>query len=879
MRLETLREEIETFGTETKEIVGTIKIENQALLVDFVSNQVYSDPVGSLVRELTSNCFDAHVKLEKITEVPVEDAVIVKYEEIEGIGTVSFIDFGTGMSPELITEVYVNLLDSTKRDNDDEHGGFGMGSKSFLSYTDSVDVITNVNGIKYHYIVGKNTDGLIAATPLFEKTTDEKNGTEVRVVIKDIDHKHSRYDSEDYGLFKEAVKRQLYYFDNVYTEGFEIDNNYTIYETDTFKFRDSYENPFEELHLILGKVAYPIDWKQVGMEAIMLPVGIKFNIGELPVTLSRENVRYANKECAIKIKKRIEETIAEVVKLFNKNNSTITDLNLYIQRKEYNNKYLELQGCSISLPKKMVWENGKHIYEDAIKGLKNSAFEGTKHIPLLGVPNDPFFCFQFRGKVVKIDGRGNAKLEDLNDDELKNVFKTVKSNQSRTYRIKGERDKKKDAFIQHQVGNLQWLLITKKRSYYQSYCDQLKLGEKIKRTVPTKEFFYGVVGWSEDLSEIHYNYIAKHKEDGLGFLTSNKKVTIRTPFILEGQDEFGQPYVWNKTRIIIAYKKAMTKDLVSRTQSYENQVPTPHYLSQLALNKVTRRKIKLEGHVTIYDIIGGNGNTSSELDLSTLEKFTGFIIYTEKDKAKELKLVRDMLANRESKSYTSKTGKLHVTSRNSTWRSMSTLRPEACQMFVTAKGNHHHFKNNRYYMHLEEFLSNNNRIFRNSVTAWYVNKELQNIYNKNSKLCDNLSKFSTRIAEIKKGLSTWGSANWRSYNNIDEFMISCFEVAKEQNMLVTERLEELETIKEWFTPNLAIIDLLDEKAFYDESHLKDIVLLLKIKKKRLSAEHYFVPTEEEEKVLEQGKDIISYQLSLEPMKKKLLVHNQLKRTA
>lgn len=857
MKLEKLSEDIDDFGGENNDIVGGIRMENLPLFMDFLSNQVYSDPPGSIVRELTSNCYDAHASLQKITGVEVEDAVIVKYEEVEGVGTLSFRDFGTGMSPEIITSTYVNLLDSTKRDNNDEHGGYGIGSKSFLSYTDSVDVITIVDGMKYHYIVGKNVDGLIAATPLFKKETLERNGTEVRLILKDVDYRNSRYDSEDYELFKKAVEKQLYYFDNVYTEGFEIENNYSIFETNTFKYRESYNHPFEELHVILGRAVYPIDWKQVEMEPIKLPVGIKFNIGELPVTLSRENLRYANKNLVNILKAKIEETLKEVVNLYNKNSAIIAELGNYISKIKYNNKYLTINACSIPFPNKMISNNkGEYVYIDAIDGLLPIKYEPLKHVPLLKIPKDPYFIFKFLGKINKIDGRGTAKLEEVSTSK-DDVFSITKSQVSmRLYRIRGEasREKVKDRFINSSKQGLYWYLITKKKCTFQTFNNELELGEVVKRNVPTK-----ISKWNDETqSEL--------------LVDSTKKISVRTPFILEGHDKDGNPYVWNKTRIIKEFKKAITADLVSRSQSYENTEITAHFLAQEKLNRVTKKKVKLEGHVTIYDIINDNGNVSSELDLSTLQKFSGFIIYAEKDRAKELKLVRDMLSNQAPYRKT-KFVKCHSRTIKRNSYGEPVLWNAACKIFITAKGNHKHFKDNRYYMHLEDFLSNNNRLFRNCVTAWYVKRELYKIEKEHTRLYDNLGLFNSQLDNIDRELSKWAKKHWNSYYSMDEFMQSCYEIALEKNMLVIDKIQELDIIKEWFTPDLGIIGLLEEKAFINQVYIKDIVFLLKSKKKRLSAEHYFIPTKEEEKVLEEAKELVVYQLSLEPMKNQLIVYN------
>ena len=141
-------------------------------------------------------------------------------------------------------------------------------------------------------------------------------------------------------------------------------------------------------------------------------------------------------------------------------------------------------------------------------------------------------------------------------------------------------------------------------------------------------------------------------------------------------------------------------------------------------------------------------------------------------------------------------------------------------------------------MEADEFLSNGNRIFRNSVTAWYINKELYNITDSNENLVSNLGKLNSRLYKKWNELVVWKHEHWRSNYPNNEFMQSCYEVGIEKNLLRTDLLEDLQEIKKWFTQDLLIFDLLDKKAFKDEDHLKDIIVLLKHKKKRLSPEFY-----------------------------------------
>lgn len=83
----------------------------------------YSDPISSIVRELTSNCMDSH------TEAKVDTPVIVTMDYDDAGKYISFEDNGAGISVDRFNKIYRKLLESTKEDSNDELGGFGLNKK------------------------------------------------------------------------------------------------------------------------------------------------------------------------------------------------------------------------------------------------------------------------------------------------------------------------------------------------------------------------------------------------------------------------------------------------------------------------------------------------------------------------------------------------------------------------------------------------------------------------------------------------------------------------------------------------------------------------------------------------------------------------------
>lgn len=95
---------------------------------------------------------------------------------------ITITDHGEGMSPEFMTEMFSSLGASTKDQDEDAIGGFGIGSKSVLSLTDYATWRTVKDGQATVMIISTdNVDGFAVNTATTD--TDEDNGTTVTVPV------------------------------------------------------------------------------------------------------------------------------------------------------------------------------------------------------------------------------------------------------------------------------------------------------------------------------------------------------------------------------------------------------------------------------------------------------------------------------------------------------------------------------------------------------------------------------------------------------------------------------------------------------------------------------------------------------------------------
>lgn len=312
-----------------------------SMVFQLFTKNVYSNPIGTVVREITSNCFDSHV------EAGVNDPVVIKRSKDPETGTryISFIDFGVGMSPQRVEDIYMVYFESTKRVDNTQIGGFGIGGKTPLAYRRSTGegeaeydnsfyVITNYDGIKYYYCIfqGENSPEV---SLLHKEETTERNGTEIRIPVLERDEQ----------TFEREMRKQLYYFENIIFEGFEekdkegnitrsteVENDYQIIRGKTFLYRgDKYSS---YMHVCLGRVAYPIDFSALGLYEgdYRLPVAIKLEVGDVGVTVSREQLDYS--EGTIKVlKAKLKEVMDELTEMLRKQYSNVQTLQEYYEAK------------------------------------------------------------------------------------------------------------------------------------------------------------------------------------------------------------------------------------------------------------------------------------------------------------------------------------------------------------------------------------------------------------------------------------------------------------------------------------------------------------------------------------------------------------------
>jgi len=164
-------------------------ISDVRLVVDILS-KLYAYPIRTLVQEYICNGRDAMREAGTWGKLPIEITVPNTLDPVFKVR-----DFGVGISPDRMENIFVNYGSSTKRNTNAQTGGFGIGAKSAFSYTDSFTVTSYFNGNKYLYVAHLGDSG--GVNLISTEHTSEANGVEISIGVK----------PKDIAEFKNAIQR------------------------------------------------------------------------------------------------------------------------------------------------------------------------------------------------------------------------------------------------------------------------------------------------------------------------------------------------------------------------------------------------------------------------------------------------------------------------------------------------------------------------------------------------------------------------------------------------------------------------------------------------------------------------------------------------
>jgi len=173
-------------GTHAAQKSMCIGIGNEEIVLDIIADRLYSDKARVVLQEYASNARDAH-REAGMHHMPISVHLPGKLDPMLKIR-----DYGRGMSPDVVQNVFVLMGNSTKRDDNTQTGGFGIGAKCGFAYgTRTFTVVTNHEGTRYTYLCYRAGTGKFKMDPVGSEPTDEQ-GTEIQIPVAESDFQRMR---------------------------------------------------------------------------------------------------------------------------------------------------------------------------------------------------------------------------------------------------------------------------------------------------------------------------------------------------------------------------------------------------------------------------------------------------------------------------------------------------------------------------------------------------------------------------------------------------------------------------------------------------------------------------------------------------------------
>lgn len=224
--------------------VQALAIAQTAEFFTVLSDTLYSNKPRAVIREVLCNAWDAHIvsgRTDKHVKTEIKDDQLI------------IRDFGYGIAPADMHKIYCVYGASTKQNDGNQTGGFGLGSKAPFAYSDHFTVTTHHKGTKTVYAISRGssmTDGRPDMRVMVQVPTDQE-GLEVSIPVKS---------AEDARTFRKLIEEIASFGEmNVTVNGTKVktislgESNEGIYLTPAI---DDYKN---RVKIRYGNVIYQVN--------------------------------------------------------------------------------------------------------------------------------------------------------------------------------------------------------------------------------------------------------------------------------------------------------------------------------------------------------------------------------------------------------------------------------------------------------------------------------------------------------------------------------------------------------------------------------------------------------------------------------------------
>lgn len=314
---------------QTQESIGmSLDLDSAQILMQMLSKNLYSDDIGSAIRECASNALDSHRRAGVDTPIIVS-LKAASYNNYE----FCVEDFGIGLDADDVRNIISKYGKSTKRNSNTELGMMGLGFKAPLAYSSSFYFVCRKNGMERKYMMyeGEDTNTIDL---LYETETEEANGVKIIIPVK----------YSDVYNFRKKIKEQLCYFESVYfdvPDDSSITNDFIISRHPHFQFSEMSTD--SRLHICLDNVYYPLDFEKLGIDRLDFPLALRFSLSDgLFPTPNRESLRYTQEAKTI-IKNKLTQVADYFINKYNENVVQNNDIKSLINYLENSTHHIEME--------------------------------------------------------------------------------------------------------------------------------------------------------------------------------------------------------------------------------------------------------------------------------------------------------------------------------------------------------------------------------------------------------------------------------------------------------------------------------------------------------------------------------------------------------
>lgn len=321
---------------------------SNSVVFEILRDKMYSNKIGAVAREVASNSRDANREAKNSKNIEIE---FTNDNFLSAIGDTSIIfrDFGIGISPDRMENVFLKYAASTKRDSNSQTGGFGLGAKTPFAYTDSfvIKTVCEYDGKRMEFVYNAIIDstGKGKMIDISEEETDKETGTEIIIPI---------LSNDDRFKFEREVYKSTMYWTGVTYTNFKTSLPIVNYIVDEKDFKII---PFKDANFIGLLDGIPYEVKPENSSAISgYTVMLNLDLEKLTINANRESLQYD------------EQTIKHINEVYNnyKESLKIIIENYLCTNETFLKAYDKLK-------KLKNYHNGESLLQSLFRGLKGNS--------------------------------------------------------------------------------------------------------------------------------------------------------------------------------------------------------------------------------------------------------------------------------------------------------------------------------------------------------------------------------------------------------------------------------------------------------------------------------------------------------------------------